>query len=50
MLTMSGNGSYKPGNLEDGADWIGKLEAVRKFSFAMGIRESVRHLSGEMIL
>ena len=48
VSTMSGNGSCKPRNSEDGAPEMGKVraEVIARFYFAMEIRGSVKHLSG----
>ena len=46
VWTISENGSRKPRNSKDGADWMGEVVARRQFCFVMEIRESVRHLSG----
>ena len=43
---MSGTGLYRPRNLGDGEDWTGKVKELIQFYFAMEIRESARHLSG----
>ena len=45
---MLGNGSCKLQNSEDGLAWAGKVkvEVIRPFSFAMEIRGSGKHLSG----
>ena len=42
----SGNGSYKPKNLEDGADSKAKVEEMRRFCFVTEVRELAKHLSG----
>ena len=42
----SENGSYKPRNLEDGADSKGKVDVMRRFYFATEIWGQVKHLSG----
>jgi len=41
----SGNGSSKVRNSENGADW--KVEVLRQFCFAMGVRVLEKHLSGK---
>jgi len=43
---ISGNGSCKLGSSEGSAAWVGKVEVIRQFCFAMDIRGLVRHLSG----
>ena len=43
---MSGNGLSRARNSGDGADWVGNVKAIIEFCFAMEIRESARHLSG----
>ena len=43
---MSGNGLSRPKNSGDGVDWIGNVRTIIEFCFAMEIRESVKHLSG----
>ena len=45
---MSGNGSYKLRNSEDGLAWAGtgKMEVITPPSFATEIRGSGKHLSG----
>jgi len=43
---MSGNGLSRRRDLEDGADWVGKVKAMREFCFAMETRGSARHLFG----
>jgi len=43
---MSGNGLSRPRNLGDGADCLGNVKTIIEFSFAMDIRGSARHLSG----
>ena len=40
----SGNGSFKPRNSENGADW--KVEVMRQFCFATEARVLGKHLSG----
>ena len=40
----SGNGSSKVRSLENGADW--KVEVMRQFYFAMGVRALEKHLYG----
>jgi len=45
VSTISGNGSHKPRNSEDGTDWVGEVEGKRPFYFAMEIPGSERHLS-----
>ena len=42
----SGNGSYKPKNLEDGADSKAKVEVMRQFCFVTEVRGLAKHLSG----
>ena len=42
----SENGSYKPRNLEDGADSKVKVEMMRRFYFATEVWGLVKHLSG----
>jgi len=44
MSTMSGNGLWGLRNLDDGADLVGKVGAMREFCFAIEIQESARHL------
>ena len=46
VSAMSGNGSHKQRNSEDGTDWVGEVKVKGPFSFAMGILGSERHLSG----
>jgi len=43
---MSENGSWKLRISGDGADWVGKVMVKALFYFAMEIRGSERHLSG----
>ena len=43
---MSANGSWKLRILEDGADWVGKVKAMRQFCFATEIRGPARPLLG----
>ena len=47
---ISGDGLYIGRNLRDGANWDGKVKAIIRFYFVMGIRGSGRHLSGNMDL
>ena len=44
---MLGNGSYRARNSEDGADLVGKVKVIRRFCFAMEIREWAKHLLGD---
>ena len=46
MSTISENGSYKPRNSRDGAGRVRKVKAMAPLCFAMEIRVSARHLSG----
>jgi len=43
---MLGNGLWGLRNLEDGADLVGKVGAMREFCFAMETRGSARHFFG----
>ena len=43
---MLGNGLSRARNSRDGADWTEKVKAIVRFCFAMEIRGSARHLSG----
>ena len=43
----SENGSYKPRNLEDGADSKAKVGVIRQFYFATEVRGLAKHLSGK---
>jgi len=43
----SGNGSYKVKNLEDGADWEQRVEAMIQFCFAMEVLVLEKHSSGK---
>jgi len=45
---VSGNGSWRLRNSEDGAKWVERVKAIRQFSSAMGILGSARRLSGNM--
>ena len=46
VSTMSGNGLWGQRNLEDGADLVGKVGAMREFCSAMETQGSARHLFG----
>ena len=46
VSAMLGNGLWGLRNLEDGADWRGKVTAMRQFCFIMEIQGSERHLLG----
>jgi len=46
VSTMSGNGLWGLRNLEDGADLVGKVGAMREFCSAMETQGSARHLFG----
>jgi len=46
VSTMLGNGWFKVRNLEDGADWMGDVNAIRQFYFALEILGSGRRLLG----
>ena len=46
MSKGSGNGSYKLGNLEDGADLEERVEVMTQFCFATEVRALEKHLSG----
>ena len=43
---MSGNGFYKPRNLEAGTLVVGKVNPMMQSCFAMEIRGSERHILG----
>jgi len=43
---MSENGSCRPGNLGDGAKWVGEMKVIGRFCFAKEARGSVKNLSG----
>jgi len=43
---MSENGSHRLRNSEDGVDLVGKVKAIRRCCFVVGVRESANHLSG----
>ena len=43
---MSGNGSYKLRNSENGVDQVGRCRMITRFHFALEIRGSARYLSG----
>jgi len=46
VSTMSEDGLWRLRNLKDGADWVGKVKAMRQFCSATEIRQSARHLFG----
>jgi len=46
VSTMSENGLWGLRNLEDGADRVGKVGAMREFCSAMETRGSARHFFG----
>jgi len=43
---MSGNGSHRLRNSEDGADLVGKVKVIRQCCFVVVGQESARHLLG----
>jgi len=46
---MSGNISWGARNLDECADWVGKVKVMRQYPFIMGIRGSVGYSLGKRV-
>ena len=47
--TMSGNSSWGARNLDECADWVGKMKVMRQCPFLLGIRGSARYSFGKRV-